>query len=96
MGQGDLYIVVLGMGVLMYKRLVDYVNMVVRTRGVYDNGQKEKQNTEFIQSVANEIHPSIQVNIDYPRGRNSRGRTPILDLCVTRVDVYCVTRLPMR
>ena len=69
-----------GMEVLMYKRLVDDVNMVVRKRGACD-GQMDKQNMVFVQSVAGEIHPSIQVTIDYPT-KNAGGKMPILDLSV--------------
>ena len=70
-----------GMDVLMYKRLVDDVNMVVRKRGVNDDRQMDKENMEYVQSIANEIHHSIQVTIDYP-SKNERGKIPILDLNV--------------
>ena len=41
----------------------------------------DKQNTEFVQSVASRIQPNIQVTIDYPT-KNAGGKMPILDLSV--------------
>ena len=78
-----------GMEVLMYKRLVDDVNMVLRKRDPHNNehGHADKQNMEFVRDVADEIHPSIQVTIDYP-SKNTDGRMPILDLKVWTSRVF--------
>ena len=73
-----------GMDVLMYKRLVDDINMVLRRRGVVMDDvmeQADKRNMDFVAQVANSIHHSIQVTTDYPT-KNANSKMPILDLGV--------------
>ena len=66
----------------MYKRLVDDVNMVLRKRDHNEyEGHIDARNMEFVRETASEIHPSIQVTIDYP-SKKEDGRMPILDLKV--------------
>ena len=73
-----------GMDVVMYKRLVDDINMVLRRRyGGDDQGVEplDKRNMDFVQEVANEVLSSIQVTTEYP-SKNANRKMPILDLNV--------------
>ena len=70
-----------GMAVLMYKRMVDDINLVVRKSGDDEDEHTDKKVMELVQKLANDIHPSLQVTIDYP-SKNPKGKMPILDLCV--------------
>ena len=73
-----------GMDVMMYKRLVDDINMVLRRRwGGDDHGVEplDMRNMGFVQEVANEVLSSIQVTTDYP-SKNINRKMPILDLSV--------------
>ena len=73
-----------GMEVIMYKRYVDDINMVLRKRwGNDDHGSEhlDKKNMDFVQEIANEVLPSIQVTTDYP-SKNTNKKMPILDLRV--------------
>ena len=54
-------------------------NMVERKRGVNEDRQMDKENMEYVQNIANEIHHSIQMTIDYP-SNNKRVKIPILYL----------------
>ena len=56
----------------MYGRYVDDIDLVVET------DCDDKTTMEHIQEVANTIHPSIQVSIDYPTNHDD-GRLPVLD-----------------
>ena len=72
------------MDVMMYKRLVDDINMVLRRRyGGDDQGVEplDKRNMDFVQEVANEVLSSIQVTTEYP-SKNVNRKMPILDLNV--------------
>ena len=69
-----------GMDVLMYKRLVDDINMILRRRGVANDGLEpmDKRNMDFVKEVANQILQSIQVTTDYPT-KNKNNKMPTLD-----------------
>ena len=74
-----------GMKVLLYLRYVDDINIVVknvsRSTGSESLRPRDEANMLIVQEVANGIHPSIQVTIDYPSG-HSDLKMPILDLKV--------------
>ena len=78
-----------GMDVLLYKRLVDDINMLLRMAGVEGSTSEplDKQNMEFVKAVANEIHQSIQVTTDYP-SKNPSNKMPILDLRVWLASLF--------
>lgn len=58
--------------VQMYARYVDDIDVVVETDDDDETAMKR------IQTVANEIHPSIRVTIDYP-SKHPDGKLPVLD-----------------
>ena len=79
-----------GMEVLMYKRLVDDINMVLRRRAMsHEERTKplDESNMEFVSEVANGIHTSIQVTNDFP-SKNASRKMPILDLRVWIALMY--------
>ena len=70
-------------GVLLklYSRYVDNIDLVSTTLSDEDNPLSllEKETMEFLQQVANEIHPSIRVTVDFP-SNHENGRLPVLDV----------------
>ena len=78
-----------GMEVMLYKRLVDDINMVLRKREGDDDGQgpMDKRNMDFVQEVANEILQCIKVTTDYP-SKNPASKMPILDLRVWMTSLF--------
>ena len=61
----------------MYKRYVDDINVVVRTK----RDENEQEVMEKIKMIGNKIHKSIQLEADYPTRYEDR-KVPILDLKV--------------
>ena len=59
-------------GIQMYGRYVDDIDVVLKT------AQDDKTTMQEVQQVANAIHPSIRVTIDYP-SNHADGRLPVLD-----------------
>ena len=69
-----------GSGMLqkLYSRYVDDIEVVVKS--VKPGSEtEEKETMEKIQQIANDIHPSIRVTIDYP-SNHTDGRMPVLDI----------------
>ena len=66
-----------GINVQMYKRYVDDINIVLKTRK--DGGEKDIM--ERVKSIGDKIHGSIQLEADYP-DRYEDKKVPILDLKV--------------
>ena len=66
------------MNSLLYSRYVDDTDIVLK--GITKNANEEidKQTMEEAQKIANNIHESIQVTIDYP-SNHENGRMPCLD-----------------
>ena len=65
--------------VQLYKRYVDDTNLVVKTVPRANEQPNDKLTMETIQKVANEIHPSISVTIDFPTN-HVNNKMPVLDL----------------
>lgn len=64
----------------LYARYVDDINIAAkRTSGCDDSEPADKMTMLEIQQVANTIHPSLQVTVDYPSNHAS-GRMPVLDI----------------
>ena len=61
----------------LYSRYVDDINILVDSEMVCEGA--DRTTMERIQIIANEIHPSIQVTIDYPSIHENK-RLPVLDL----------------
>ena len=75
----------------LYSRYVDDGNIVIKSEpnlNEYNNKQKEKKIMEKVKDVANSIHKSISVKIDYPSNHGNQ-RLPILDteMWIVEVDV---------
>ena len=70
-----------GVSLKLYSRYVDDVDLVSTTLSDEDNPSSllEKETMEFLQQVANEIHPSIRVTVDFP-SNHENGRLPVLDV----------------
>ena len=66
-----------GINVQMYKRYVDDINIVLKTR----ENEGEKEIMERIKSIGDKIHGSIQLEADYPDKYEDK-KVPILDLKV--------------
>ena len=69
-----------GIKVRMYSRYVDDINIVCETTGK-EVGEETADGRvmTYIKRIANKIHESIQVTIDYP-SNHMNGRMPVLDL----------------
>ena len=80
-----------GIDVILYKRLVDDVNLVLKRLGVareeMGDGPEDEKNMRMVQRIANGIHKSIEVTADYP-SRNEDKKVPILDLRVWLARIY--------
>ena len=80
-----------GIDVILYKRLVDDINLVLKRLGVsreeMEDGPEDERNMSIVQRIANEIHSSIDVTADYP-SRNEDRKIPILDLRVWLARVF--------
>ena len=69
-----------GVKVKIYSRYVDDINIVCENMDVKVEGEADDEATmTWLQKIANTIHKSIQVTIDYP-STHVNGRMPILDL----------------
>ena len=69
-----------GIKIKMYSRYVDYINIVCEAIDMKVEGEEVHETTlKSIQEIANKIHKSIQVTIDYPSNHENR-RMPVLDL----------------
>jgi len=69
-----------GAKVRMHSRYVDDINIICEITGI-EVGEETADGTEMthIKKLANKIHRSIQVTIDYPSNQMNR-RMPVLDL----------------
>ena len=69
-----------GIHVQLYSRYVDDISIVCRMRSPEPGRQQsDKAMMENIQRIANGVHNSIKVTIDYP-SNHKNGRMPVLDL----------------
>ena len=66
-----------GVSVQLYKRYVDDINIVLKTK----KSEDEKETLEKVKSIGDRIHSSIQLEADYPAKYEDR-KVPILDLKV--------------
>ena len=79
-----------GIGVILYKRLVDDINLVMKNRGVRQQEIDvpcDEYNMTLVQQMANGIHQSIETTVDYP-SRNADKKIPILDLKVWLASIF--------
>ena len=63
----------------LYKTYVDDTNLVAKTVPNASKQPNDKVTMETIQKIANEIHPSISVTIDFPTN-HTNNKMPVLDL----------------
>ena len=63
---------------VMYSRYVDDVDLVAKGMDP-ESMENEKQTMETIQVIANSVHPSIRVTIDYP-SKHENKRMAVLDV----------------
>eukprot|EP00794_Sanderia_malayensis_P001548 gene1548-1711_t len=68
-----------GIEIQLYKRYVDDTNIVVKTVTDMDARPNDETIMMEIQTIANEIHPSISVTSDHPTNHTNK-RMPVLDL----------------
>ena len=69
-----------GIKVRMYSRYVNDINIVCETTGIEVREETvDGRVMTYIKKIANKIHESIQVTIDYP-SNHMNGRMPVLDL----------------
>ena len=69
-----------GVKIKMYSRYVDDINIVCEKPDVKVEGEAaDKTVMMFIKNIANKIHKSILVTIDYP-SNHMNGSMPVLDL----------------
>ena len=68
-----------GISLQMYSRYVDDINLVAKAIPNKTDEQNDKVTMQHIKEIANEIHTSIKVTIDYP-SNHSNNRMPVLDL----------------
>ena len=66
-----------GIDLKLYKRYVDDINIIVKTT----EAENDKKIVEGIKVIGNNIHPSIQLEADFP-SKYSDNKLPILDLKV--------------
>ena len=66
-----------GVSVQLYKRYVDDINIVLKTKESDD----EKETLEKVKHIGDKIHSSIQLEADYPDNYED-NKVPILDLKV--------------
>ena len=74
--------------ILFYKRYVDDINIIVKIpEGIKnveiteDIGDKDKMVMEIVKDIGNQIHESIEIEVDYPSNHRDQ-KLPILDLKV--------------
>ena len=67
-----------GIDMKLYSRYVDDTNLVVKAVNADETENKEEKTMLILQDIANAIHPSIQVTVDFP-SNHENGRMPILD-----------------
>ena len=74
-----------GMDIILYKRYVDDINIIVSVKiNPADDPNEEsmdKRVIERIKEIGNQIHPSIQLEADYPSKYEDK-KVPILDVKV--------------
>ena len=72
-----------GVEILLYQRYVDDINMIYRVprRDSEDATGLDEKWMKEIRNMGNQIHPCIQLEIDYP-SRHEDRKMPILDLKV--------------
>ena len=63
----------------LYSRYVDDIDLVTTTIGSGNQSKSEERAMKYIQDIANGIHNSIRVTIDYPT-KHPNNRLPVLDL----------------
>ena len=71
-----------GINVQMYSRYVDDINIVCKMRSQEPGWQQsDEAMMKSIQRIANGIHSSIKVTIDYPsnHGKDARVRSGTMD-----------------
>ena len=67
-----------GISLKMYSRYVDDID--IATKGINPGSEENDKSTmERLQTIANSIHPSIRVTIDYPSNHPNK-RLPVLDI----------------
>ena len=66
------------MDMKLYSRYVDDTDIVIKAVPTGDNEKKDEKTMTELQKIANSIHPSIKVTIDFP-SNHSNGRIPCLD-----------------
>ena len=77
-----------GIGVLLYKRLVDDINLVLKNRNMEENNTHADEHTMTqVQQMGNGVHRSIELTFDCP-SRNADRKMPILDLKVWLASVF--------
>ena len=67
-----------GIFIKSYSRYVDDTNIVLKSVDTGDDEKKEEKTMMILKEIANTIHPSIEVTVDYP-SNHENGRMPILD-----------------
>ena len=70
-----------GISIVVYKRYVDDINTVVSMKTRTDTEVSDKDVIERIKAIGNGIHPSIQLEADYP-SKYEDHKVPILDVKV--------------
>ena len=80
-----------GIRVMLYKRLVDDINLVLKKRRDPTEGGLETHADEqimtLVQRMGNEVHSSIELTFDCPT-RNTDRKMPILDLKVWLASIF--------
>ena len=62
----------------LYSRYVDDGHVVLKAVPTSESEDREEKTMNLIKDIANKIHPTIQVKVDYP-SNNENGRMPVLD-----------------
>ena len=81
-----------GIDVMLYKRLVDDINMVLKKRRNPTEGDDNETTADErimtrVQRIGNEVHSSIELTFDCP-SRNPDRKMPILDLKVWLASMF--------
>ena len=80
----------------LYSRYVDDVDLVTTIVGSGSQAENEERTMKYVQDIANSIHSSIRVTIDYPTNHPNK-RLPVLDLeqWIQEIDVNGVNKLQL-
>ena len=62
----------------LYSRYVDDTSLVLKGIDGDENQNQDERTMTRLQQIANSIHPSIKVTVDFP-SNHPNGRMPILD-----------------